>query len=81
MRKAPNACTAEFYGAPGAGRSRGFSTWTLHRSSVARLLLSSACCARDDCSTIPARLQIGDYIAVHTYGWTEFQIDPGEGAL
>lgn len=26
-------------------------------------------------STIPARLEVGDYVAVHTYGWTEFEID------
>jgi hypothetical protein len=26
-------------------------------------------------STIPARLEVGDYLAVHTFGWTEFQID------
>lgn len=26
-------------------------------------------------SPIPARLEAGDYIAVHTYGWTEFEID------
>ena len=32
-------------------------------------------------STIPATLEAGDYIAVHTYGWTEFQIDAGTGAL
>jgi phosphodiesterase/alkaline phosphatase D-like protein len=32
-------------------------------------------------STIPARLEVGDYIAVHTYGWTEFQIDQATRAL
>jgi phosphodiesterase/alkaline phosphatase D-like protein len=32
-------------------------------------------------STIPARLEVGDYIAVHTYGWTEFQIDQATRGL
>jgi phosphodiesterase/alkaline phosphatase D-like protein len=32
-------------------------------------------------STIPARLEVGDYIAVHTYGWTEFQIDQATSGL
>lgn len=32
-------------------------------------------------STIPARLEAGDYIAVHTYGWTEFQIDQATRGL
>ena len=32
-------------------------------------------------STIPARLEVGDYIAVHSYGWTEFQIDRGTSGL
>jgi len=32
-------------------------------------------------STIPARLEVGDYVAVHTYGWTEFQIDQATRAV
>ena len=32
-------------------------------------------------STVPARLETGDYIAVHTYGWTEFNIDRSTGSL
>jgi phosphodiesterase/alkaline phosphatase D-like protein len=32
-------------------------------------------------STIPARLEAGDYLAVHSYGWTEFQIDAASSGL
>ena len=32
-------------------------------------------------SSIPARLEAGDYIAVHTYGWTEFDIDQATRGL
>ncbi len=34
-----------------------------------------------DGSPIDARLLAGDYLAVHTYGWTEFEIDAGSQLL